>query len=137
MTLILPKVNDSWFVAAASRSYVRGLLSAGCEIHEFKRGLLHVSTLTVDGKVALVGSSSFDLNNENNILLQDEDVTRPIKERQRHDVAGLDQVTLDLVSAWAGSGASGTLSLPRLVPCIDGAGPITRRFRREAHSRER
>ncbi|APE46008.1 cardiolipin synthase (plasmid) [Sulfitobacter alexandrii] len=105
VTLIFPKVNDSWFVAAASRSYYRRLLSAGCEIHEFKGGLLHAKTLTVDGKVALVGSSnldlrSFDLNYENNILLQDEDVTRAVRERQQHYVAGSDPVTLDQVSAW-------------------------------------
>lgn len=72
--LIFPQRNDSWVVAAASRSYYRKLLEAGCEIHEFRDGLLHAKTLTIDGKVSLLGSSnldlrSFDLNYENNILL--------------------------------------------------------------------
>ena len=44
-------------------------------------------TLTVDGKVSLIGSSnldlrSFDLNYENNILLYDEAVTASIDQRR-------------------------------------------------------
>ncbi|GLT11235.1 cardiolipin synthase [Sulfitobacter porphyrae] len=105
VTLIFPRVNDSWIVAAASRSYYRRLLSAGCEIHEFEGGLLHAKTLTLDGKVTLVGSSnldlrSFDLNYENNILLQDQDVTRAVRERQADYIARSAPVTLDLVAAW-------------------------------------
>ena len=103
--LIFPKVNDSWIVAAASRSYYSKLLSAGCEIHEFKGGLLHAKTLTLDGKVTMIGSSnldlrSFDLNYENNILLQDLNVTLAVRERQQDYIARSDPMTLDLVSAW-------------------------------------
>ena len=88
ITLILPSRNDSWVVAAASRSYYRGLLEAGCKIREFQAGLLHAKTYTMDGLVTLLGSSnldlrSFDLNYENNILLQDEAVTREVEVRQQ------------------------------------------------------
>ncbi len=105
VTLIFPQVNDSWFVAAASRSYYRKLLSAGCEIHEFRGGLLHAKTLVIDGKVSLVGSSnldlrSFDLNYENNILLQDTEVTAVIRERQNDYIAQSDPVVLSQVIAW-------------------------------------
>ena len=105
VTLIFPKVNDSWVVAAASRSFYRRLLSAGCEIHEFKGGLLHAKTLTMDGKVTLVGSSnldlrSFDLNYENNIVVQDETVTDAVRGRQAHYIAQSDPVALDVVIAW-------------------------------------
>ncbi|WP_298919505.1 cardiolipin synthase [uncultured Roseobacter sp.] len=105
VTLIFPKVNDSWIVAAVSRSYYRKLLSAGCEIHEFKGGLLHAKTLTLDGRISLIGSSnldlrSFDLNYENNILLQDEAVTRAIAERQASYVARSDVVALGEVLGW-------------------------------------
>ena len=80
VTLIFPAKNDSWIVAAASRSYYRRLLEAGCMICEFEGGLLHAKTFTMDANIALVGSSnldlrSFDLNYENNILLQDEATT--------------------------------------------------------------
>ncbi len=105
VTLIFPKVNDSWVVAAASRSYYHRLLSAGCVIHEFAGGLLHAKTLTLDGRVTLVGSSnldlrSFDLNYENNILLQDACVTRAVRHRQDDYIASSHPVTLDEVNAW-------------------------------------
>ncbi|PZX18208.1 cardiolipin synthase [Palleronia aestuarii] len=104
-TLIFPKVNDSWIVAAASRSYYGRLLSAGCRIHEFKGGLLHAKTLTLDGMVTLIGSSnldlrSFDLNYESNILLQDRDVTSAVRDRQKNYIERSDPVTRDTVAAW-------------------------------------
>ena len=102
VTLIFPRRNDSWIVAAASRSYYRKLLEAGCVIHEFEGGLLHAKTLTIDGVVSLIGSSnldlrSFDLNYENNILLQGAGTTRTIYQRQqeyidRSSVVGLSDV---------------------------------------------
>ena len=106
VTLVFPKVNDSWIVSAASRSYYRKLLEAGCEIHEFKGGLLHAKTLTIDGKVSLIGSSnldlrSFDLNYENNILLQDEDTTNAIQQRQQGYIANSAPVTLNDVLNWS------------------------------------
>ena len=99
ITLIFPKMNDSWIVAAASRSYYRKLLSAGCDIHEFKGGLLHAKTLTIDGLVTLVGSSnldlrSFDLNYENNVLLQDVETTRLVCDRQQAYIDKSDPVML-------------------------------------------
>lgn len=105
VSLIFPKVNDSWIVAAASRSYYHRLLDAGCVIYEFRGGLLHAKTLTVDDKISLVGSSnldlrSFDLNYENNILLQDETTTRAIRERQQDYISRSEVVTLPSVLAW-------------------------------------
>ncbi|MEM6385876.1 MAG: cardiolipin synthase [Pseudomonadota bacterium] len=105
VTLVFPKVNDSWIVAAASRSYYRKLLSAGCKILEFEGGLLHAKSLTIDGLVTLIGSSnldlrSFDLNYENNILLQDASVTRQVFQRQQEYLAQSVLVTLPEVQAW-------------------------------------
>lgn len=105
VTLIFPKVNDSWIVAAASHSYYRRLLDAGCVIHEFTEGLLHAKTLTMDGKVSLIGSSnldlrSFDLNYENNILLQDDATTRDIIEHQQSYIARSEEIVLSDVLAW-------------------------------------
>jgi cardiolipin synthase len=105
VTLIFPKANDSWIVAAASRGYYRKLLEAGCEIHEFEGGLLHAKTLTLDGQVSLIGSTnldlrSFDLNYENNILLQDETITNAILERQTDYIFSATQVVTADVLAW-------------------------------------
>lgn len=105
VTLIFPKVNDSWIVAATSHSYYRTLLSAGCEIHEFVGGLLHAKTLTIDEKITLVGSSnldlrSFDLNYENNILLQDPATTKAVRARQESYMSQSDAVGLEQVLTW-------------------------------------
>ena len=103
--LIFPQKNDSWIVAAASHSYYRRLLDAGCIIYEHKHGLLHSKTLTIDGKVSLIGSSnldlrSFDLNYENNILLQDEAITQAITDRQECYIDHSVEVKLPEVLAW-------------------------------------
>ncbi|MDX2412009.1 MAG: cardiolipin synthase [Woeseiaceae bacterium] len=105
VTLIYPAVNDSWIVAAASRSFYRRLLEAGCIIHEFEGGLLHAKSLTIDGKLSLIGSSnmdlrSFDLNYENNILLQDEGTTLTVCERQQEYISRARPVILPTVLAW-------------------------------------
>ncbi len=105
VSLIFPKRNDSWVVAAASRSYYRKLLSAGCRIFEFKDGLLHAKTLTVDGRISVIGSSnldqrSFDLNYENNILLQDPELTSELRARQQSYVARSEPVRHAEVRAW-------------------------------------
>lgn len=105
VTLVFPKRNDSWIVAAASRSYYRRLLDAGCVIYEHGQGLLHSKTLTVDAQVSLIGSSnldlrSFDLNYENNILLQDAELTQAIIERQQQYIAESRKVKLDEVLKW-------------------------------------
>nr|WP_274610730.1 cardiolipin synthase [Rhodovulum imhoffii] len=103
--LVFPKKNDSWIVAAASRSYYRRLLEAGCVIHEFTGGLLHAKTLTIDGRVALIGSSnldlrSFELNYENNILFQDETLTDEIRTRQASYIAQSEAVSSQEVAQW-------------------------------------
>ncbi|WP_347310624.1 cardiolipin synthase [Defluviimonas sp. SAOS-178_SWC] len=87
VTLILPERNDSFFVARASRSYYPDLLRAGVRIAEYRKGLLHAKTLTVDGRAACIGSAnmdrrSFELNFENNLILASEDVTGLIRTRQ-------------------------------------------------------
>lgn len=105
VSLILPARNDSWIVGAASRSTYRYLLRAGVMLHEFRPGLLHAKTLCVDGQVALVGSTnldlrSFDLNFENNVLLQDEAVTRAVRQRQADYIRQSDRITAAQVHAW-------------------------------------
>ena len=106
VTLVFPARNDSWIVAAASRSYYRRLLEAGCSIHEFEGGLLHAKTLTMDGQITLIGSSnldlrSFDLNYENNILLQDEATTKAVHDRQQYYLGSSYAVDLSDVSDWS------------------------------------
>ena len=105
VTLIFPRKNDSWVVAAASHSYYRRLLEAGCTVHEYERGLLHAKTLVIDGAACLIGSSnidirSFDLNFENNILLEDTGTAEAIEARQAEYLSDSQQVTLSDIDAW-------------------------------------
>lgn len=104
--LIFPFKNDSWIVAAASHSFYHQLLEAGCKIYEHSPGLLHAKTLTIDGKVSLIGSSnvdqrSFDLNYENNILLQDNTLTQAIAQRQEEYISQSQRIKLMDVLAWS------------------------------------
>jgi len=104
-TIIFPAKNDSWVVAAASRSYYAELLEAGVRIFEYEGGLLHTKSLTLDGEVTLIGSAnmdrrSFELNYENNILVEDAGLTAIVRERQDAYLAKCHEVTEDMVAAW-------------------------------------
>jgi cardiolipin synthase len=105
-TIIFPARNDSWIVAAASRSYYADLLAAGVKVYEFVGGLLHTKSLTVDGEVTLIGSAnmdrrSFELNYENNILFYDPELTRDVRQRQHDYIARSQKVTKEAVETWS------------------------------------
>lgn len=105
-TLVLPARNDSWFVGAASRSYYDELLDAGVHIYEYVGGLLHTKSLTIDGAMTLIGSAnmdrrSFDLNFENNILVNDTHLTQTMRRRQEEYIAQSNPVSPTDVAAWS------------------------------------
>jgi cardiolipin synthase len=105
-TIVFPARNDSWIVAAASRSYYRDLLAAGVRIFEYVGGLLHTKSLTMDGEVTLIGSAnmdrrSFELNYENNILFHDAALTADMRERQQHYIGQSVAVNMQTVLDWS------------------------------------
>ncbi|WP_201587109.1 phospholipase D-like domain-containing protein [Psychrobacter jeotgali] len=105
VTMIFPKHNDSLIVAATSHSYYWQLLKAGIKVYEYKPGLLHAKTLTVDGEISLIGSSnldlrSFDLNYENNVVFSDKALSSKIIERQYQYIADSDEIQLEDVEDW-------------------------------------
>ena len=107
-TLVLPKKNDSWVVAAASRSYYRELVEAGVQVYEYPLGLLHAKILTVDREIALIGSAnldrrSFELNYENNVLLEDAKLSSELAQRQESYVEASSRVALRDIEAWSSS----------------------------------
>ena len=106
VTMIFPQNNDSFIVAATSHSYYWQLLEAGIKIYEYKPGLLHAKTLTVDGEISLIGSTnldlrSFDLNYENNIVFSDTALTVDIMKRQYQYIADSVEVTREEVENWS------------------------------------
>ena len=105
-TIIFPARNDSWIVSAASHSYYSDLLAAGVRIFEYRGGLLHTKSLTLDGQVTLIGSAnmdrrSFELNYENNILFHDSAMTAEMRRRQDTYLAQSRPVTAELVAQWS------------------------------------
>lgn len=113
VTLILPARNDSRMVAWASRASYAGLLKAGVRLREHGPGLLHSKTLTVDGRLTMLGSAnldrrSFELNFENNLLFADEALTGQVRDRQAEYAATSTPVSEADVAGW---------SLPRRLLC--------------------
>ena len=105
-TIVFPARNDSWVVAAASRSYYANLLAAGVRIYEYVGGLLHTKSLTLDGEITLIGSAnmdrrSFELNFENNILFCDPALTADVRRRQDSYISRSIAVSADQVAGWS------------------------------------
>jgi cardiolipin synthase len=103
--MLMPKRNDNWIVAAASRSYYKDLIDAGVEIFEYRPGLLHAKTMVVDRCTGLFGSAnldrrSFELNFENNILFEDEAFAATLRARQDEYLADCDPITEDDVDRY-------------------------------------
>jgi len=106
VTLILPLRNDNWVVGAASQSHYEELLACGVRLHAFRPGLLHAKILTVDGRLALVGSTNMDrrslnLNYENSLLIDSRSLTASLDAVQASYVARATPVTLAEVRAWS------------------------------------
>lgn len=61
VTLIVPERVDSRLVRHASRSFFDSLMVAGVRICQFRGGLLHTKSLTVDGETTLFGTFNLDI----------------------------------------------------------------------------
>ncbi|MBN9045318.1 MAG: hypothetical protein J0H18_06565 [Rhizobiales bacterium] len=104
-TIVFPERNDSWFMENTSRSCYADLLSSGVDVYEYPLGPLHTKSITIDGKIALVGSANMDrrsmqLNFENNMLVADETVAAAVRARQQGYLSVSRPVALDTVKAW-------------------------------------
>lgn len=78
VVLVIPEKSDAPLVAAAARSHYLDLLEAGVEVWEHRGGLLHAKTLTMDGRVGLIGTTNMDqrsffLNFEVTMFIYDDD----------------------------------------------------------------
>ncbi|MBI2826867.1 MAG: cardiolipin synthase [Planctomycetia bacterium] len=87
VTIVLPKRVDSRLVRLASQAHKGELLAAGVRIVLFGGGLLHTKSITVDGKLSLVGSMNLDprslqLNFEITLAVYDEAFTQRLRALQ-------------------------------------------------------
>jgi cardiolipin synthase len=106
VTMILPAKNDSLVVGAVSQGFYYGLLSAGVRLHLFQHGLLHSKIVSVDGRMAMLGSAnldrrSFELNYEVNMAVFDDDFVAAIDARQNSYLERAHETTLEEVRNWS------------------------------------
>nr|WP_280209777.1 phospholipase D-like domain-containing protein [Brevibacillus sp. AY1] len=89
--LLVPRHVVSIIVGAASRTYYGELLEAGIHIYLYNKGVLHAKLMIIDGEIAKIGSSNFDLrsyrlNYEVCEVVYSSEVART--EQFGHDLAG-------------------------------------------------
>jgi cardiolipin synthase len=63
--LLIPLVSDHIFTAAAGRAHFSKLLEGGVSIFQYRPGLLHAKTATIDDAVGFLGSANLDVRSFN------------------------------------------------------------------------
>jgi cardiolipin synthase len=97
VTLIVPQRLDQYFPAMAGRAHYSRLLEAGIKIYQYRPGLLHAKTATVDDAFAMLSSAnldvrSFSLNFEVSVLMYGAEPTARLREIQLQYLADSDQL---------------------------------------------
>jgi cardiolipin synthase len=97
--LVVSEIADQRFVNLAQSSYYDELLASGVRIHRYRDYLLHAKNVTIDDRLAILGSSnvdirSFQLNEEISLLFFDSASIARLQEVQRGYLAGSDPVSL-------------------------------------------
>lgn len=100
VSLIVPKVLDAPLVAAAARSHFEDLLEAGVKVLLHGPGLLHAKTLTIDRRLAVIGTANFDmrsfwLNFESTLFVYDNVFAEELRALQGRYVASSEAVNLE------------------------------------------
>jgi cardiolipin synthase A/B len=85
--LVVSEKGDNRFVLLAQESYYEELLEAGVHIHLYRQNFLHAKHLSVDGAVAMIGTSnldirSFALNAEVMLMIYDAGVVADLAAEQ-------------------------------------------------------
>ena len=98
--LIVSKLADQLLVSLAQRSYYADLLRKGVHIHEFQEKFLHAKHTSIDGMLALIGSSNMDirsfvLNAEVSLAVYDPEVIARLREEQDRTLANSKPLALE------------------------------------------
>ncbi|HVX12243.1 MAG TPA: cardiolipin synthase [Pirellulales bacterium] len=98
--LIVSQARDQLLVCLAQRSFYEELLEAGVHIYHFQPSFLHAKHVTIDGDVAIIGSSnidirSFQLNSEISVLVYDPEIVAELVKVQDDYVAHSHLLTYD------------------------------------------
>jgi cardiolipin synthase len=100
--LVMSKRHEQWIVYLAQNSYYEELLEAGVTIHLYREKFLHAKHLSIDGEVALIGTSnmdlrSFRLNAEVMVAFCDRGVVARLRAEQERYIRGSETLT---AAAW-------------------------------------
>jgi cardiolipin synthase len=98
--LLLAGRSAHYWTVLAARAYYESLLHAGVEIQEYRRGILHSKTLTVDGNWSLIGTANFDsrslmLNFEVGVALFDPRIASLLEQHYDQDIEHAKRIRLD------------------------------------------
>lgn len=96
--LVVSRKSDQVLVGLAQRSYYGELLRAGVKIHLYRRKFLHAKHLSIDGAVAMIGSSNIDirsfvLNAEISLLLYSAEAANRLRAEQDRYIGHSDELT--------------------------------------------
>lgn len=97
--VMIPCMPDHPFVYWATYSYIGELLRSGARVWIYDNGFLHSKTLVVDGEVASVGSTNFDirsfrLNFETNAVIFDTEFAGQMEKTFENDMLKGHELTL-------------------------------------------
>jgi len=97
--IICPGKSASLVTIYAGRSYYDTLLQAGCRIYEYRRGMMHAKTITVDDDWSFVGSPNFDarsllLNFEMGVAMYGSEEVAELNRQFDRDVGHCHEITL-------------------------------------------
>jgi cardiolipin synthase len=98
--LIVSRVADQVLVCLAQRSYYTDLLRMGIHIHLFQEKLLHAKHTSIDGELAVIGSSNMDirsfvLNAEVSLAIYDTEAVARLRAEQERTLANCKPLLLD------------------------------------------
>ncbi|HZK34402.1 MAG TPA: cardiolipin synthase [Bacillota bacterium] len=98
--IMIPSFPDHPFVHWASTSFLSELLDSGARAFVYKKGFLHSKILAVDGRVASIGTSNFDMrsfkmNFEINAAIYDKATVSKLEGQFLNDIKDCDEMTLD------------------------------------------
>lgn len=102
--IVLPELSNHWYTTWASRAVYEELLEAGVRIFERRPPFIHAKAMIVDDRMALVGTSNWDIrslysNYETSICVYDPPFITHLKLLMLEDLAQSNEVHLQAFKA--------------------------------------
>ena len=98
--ILLPRLGDSRFVAAAASTFAEEVMREGVAVWEYKPRMIHAKTIVIDDELSIVGTAnidnrSFRLNFEVIAAIYDAGINAELTAVFNRDLAGAEQLQPD------------------------------------------